>query len=172
MFWDLIDLEKIRRAILYLLAIGVTLWLQTSVFSRVAPLGVKPMFAPVIVAAIGLWEGGVWGAVLGLVTGAACDMALAGSTALFLVLLTLFGFFSGVLADYFINRRFFAFLLLSAAALLLTAACQIFPLWVFRGAAISELWPVALLQAAWSLPFAIPAYFAAKAISGRAKIED
>lgn len=170
-FLDLIDLDKIRKAILYLLCIAVTLWLQTAVFSRIAVLGVKPMFVPVIVVAIGLWEGGVWGAVLGLVTGVFCDMAYTGVTALFLVLFAAYGFFSGVLAIYFINRRFVAYLILAAAALALTAAVQIVPLWFFRGASPGGLFPVAGLQAAWSLPFAVPAYFAAKAISGRAKIE-
>ena len=171
MLLDIIDLDKLRRAILYLLVIGIALWLQTGVFSRIAPLGVKPMFLPAVVVAIGLWEDGVWGGVLGLVAGVGCDLALAGSTVLFLILLAAVGFFSGVLAEFFINRRFFAFLLLSAAALLLTAFCQAFPLWAFRGAAPAALAPVALLQAAWSLPFAVPAYFAARAVSGRAKIE-
>ena len=169
-FLDLINLEKIRKAILYLFCIAVTLWLQTSVFSRIAPLGVKPMFAPVIVVAIGLWEGGVWGGVLGLVTGLYCDMAYAGSTALFLVLFAAFGFFAGVLADFLINRRFVSYLIVTAAALLLTAAFQILPLWIFRGTALAVLAPVAGLQAAWSLPFAVPAYLAAKAISGRARL--
>ena len=171
MLLDIIDLDKLRRAILYLLVIGIALWLQTGVFSRIALLGVKPMFVPAVVVAIGLWEDGVWGGVLGLVAGIGCDLALAGSTVLFLILLAAVGFFSGVLAEFFINRRFLAFLLLSVAALLLTAFCQAFPLWAFHGAAPGALASVALLQAAWSLPFAVPAYFSARAVSGRAKIE-
>ena len=109
---DLINLNKIRRAILYAFAIAVTLWLQTSVFSRIAPLGVKPFFVPVIVVAIGLWEGGVWGGVLGLLTGLYCDLNMTGSTVTFLILFAILGFLSGALADFLINRRFVAYLLL------------------------------------------------------------
>ena len=170
MFLDLINLDKIRRAVLYLFCIIVSLWLQTMVFSRVAPLGVKPFFLPVVVVAIGLWENGVWGAVLGLITGLYTDMAMTESTATFLVLFSLYGFAAGVLGEFVINRRFVSYMILSALALLFTAACQIVPLWIFRGAALEALLPVALLQSAWGFPLAVPVYFAAKAISGRRRL--
>ena len=165
-FLDLINLTKIRRAILYGFCILVAFWLQFAVFSRVAlPGGVKPFFIPVVVAAVGLWEGGVWGGVFGLAVGAYCDGNLGGSTVTFLLLFTAQGFFSGVLADYFINRRFVAYLLLSLAALALAALVQILPLWIFHGASPAELVPVGLLQALWSWPFAVPAYFAVRAVA-------
>ena len=170
MFLDLINLDKIRRAVLYLLSIIIALWLQTMVFSRIAPLGVKPFFLPVVVVAIGLWESGVWGAVLGLLTGLYTDMAMVESTVTFLILFSFFGFASGVLGEFVINRRFVSYMILTALALLVTAACQIVPLWIFRGAAPEALLPVALLQSAWGLPFAVPAYFAAKAVSGRRRL--
>ena len=170
MFLDLINLDKIRRAVLYLLCVIVALWLQMMVFSRIAPLGVKPFFLPVVIVAIGLWESGVWGAVLGLLTGIYTDMAMTESTVTFLIMFSFFGFVSGVLGEFVINRRFVSYMILAALALLIAAACQIFPLWIFRGAAPAALLPVALLQAAWGLPFAVPAYFAAKAISGRRRL--
>lgn len=170
MLLDLINLDKIRRAVLYLICIIVALWLQTMVFSRIALLGVKPFFLPALVVAIGLWESGVWGAVLGLITGVYTDMAMVGSTATFLVLFSFYGFAAGVLGEFVINRRFVSFMILAALALLGAAACQIVPLWIFRGAAPETLLPVALLQSAWSLPFAVPAYFAAKAVSGRRRL--
>lgn len=169
-FLDLIDLQKLRRTILYLFCIAVTLWLQLSVFSRLAlPGNVKPFFVPVIVTAIGMWEGGVWGAVLGGFTGLYCDMNMLDSSVLLLVLFTAFGFFSGVLADYLINRRFVAYLMLTAMALLLAALCQGFPLWAFHGTSLGLLLPVVLVQTLWSVPFAVPAYFAVKAISGQTR---
>lgn len=165
MLLDLINLKKIRRALLYLLCMTVTLWLQTAVFSRVAPFGVKPFFVPVIAVAVGLWEGGVWGGVMGLVTGFHCDMAYGESSVTYLVLFAAFGFGAGLLGEFFINRRFVAFLLLSLAALAVTAVCQIFPLWAFRGVPLGTLFPVAVPQVLISLPFAVPAYFAVKAIA-------
>ncbi len=167
--FDLINLRKIRKAILYLLCIIVTLWLQTMVFSRVELLGAKPFFLPAIVVAIGLFEGGVWGGMLGLAAGFGCMLSMAGSPVLFLVLLPAVGFLSGLLADYLINRRFVAFLLLAALALLITALLQALPLWVFRGANPRPLFTVALLQALWALPLAVPAYFAAKLLAGRGR---
>ena len=171
MFADLINLSKIRRALLYAFCFGVALWLQFSVFSRAGLPSpgtggtVKPFFIPVVVVALGLWEGGVWGGVYGLLAGLYCDMNLAGSTVLFLILLAAVGFFSGVLADFLINRRFVAYLLLSAAALLLTALSQTVGPLLFRGAPVEALLPVALYQTLWSLPFSVPAYFAVRAIA-------
>ena len=166
-FLDLINLTKIRRAILYGFCLLAAFWLQFAVFSRVAlPGNVKPCFVPVAVAAIGLWEGGVWGGAFGLAAGVYCDGNFTGGgTVTFLFLFTALGFFSGVLADYVINRRFVAFALLSLAALSLTAFLQIFPLWVFHGASPAALLPVAGLQVLWSWPFAAPAYFAVRAVA-------
>ncbi len=166
-FLELINLRKARKAILYLFCIVVTLWLQTMVFSRVVVLGTRPFFVPALIVAIGMFEGGVWGGTLGLAAGLGCMLSMAGSPALFLVLLPVFGFFSGLLADFLINRRFVAYLLLTALALLVTAFLQALPLWLFRAANPGPLFTVALLQALWSLPFAVPAYFLAKLLAGR-----
>ena len=165
--FELINLRKARKAILYLLCIIVALWLQTMVFSRLELLGAKPFFVPALVVAIGLWEGGVWGGMLGLAAGIGCVWSMAGSPVLFLVLLPVFGFLAGPLADYLINRRFIAYLLLAALALLITALLQALPLWIFRGTALKTLITTALLQALWSLPLAVPAYFVTKLLAGR-----
>ena len=164
---ELINLRKARKAILYLLCIVVTLWLQTMVFSRLVLMGAKPFFVPALIVAIGMFEGGVWGGMLGLAAGLGCLWSMAGSPVLFLVLLPVFGFLSGLLADFLINRRFLAYLLLAALALLVTALLQALPLWVFRGAAPRPLMTVALLQALWALPLAVPAYFVTKLLAGR-----
>ena len=163
---ELINLRKARKAFLYLVLILVTLWLQTMVFSRLAFWGVKPFFLPALIVAIGLFEGGVWGGMLGLVAGLGCMLSMAGSPVLFLVLLPAFGFLSGMLADFRINRRFYSYLLLAVVALLLTAALQAAPLWIFRGAEPGPLFTVAGLQALWSVPFAVPAYYVSKLLAG------
>ena len=89
----------------------------------------------------------------------------------FLVLLPAFGFLSGVLADFLINRRFTSYLILAALALLLTAFLQAAPLWIFHGAEARAVFSVAALQAVWSLPMAVLCYFAAKALAGREREE-
>lgn len=168
-FLDLINLKKIRRAVLYAVCVILTLGLQNMIFSRVEILGVRTMFVPVIVVAIGLFEGGVWGAVFGLVTGYFCDMSFSANTVLFLVLFAAFGFFSGLLADYLVNRRLYSYVIIAAAALFICPMCQIFPLWIYRGTPLGSLMPTVCLQALWSLPFSVPAYFAVRAIASRDK---
>lgn len=169
-FWDLIDLQKVRKAALHIIGIVLALWLQTMVLSRVQILGAKPFFLPALAVSVGLWEGGVWGALLGLFAGAYCDMCFSDSTVLFLLLFTAFGFFSGLLSDFLINRRFVSYLLLSAAALLITALCQIVPLWIFRGTPLSPLLETALYQTLWSLPFAVPLFFITRRVAGRERV--
>ncbi len=171
-FLELIDFKKIRKALWYLLCVIITISLQNLLFSRVAIFGVHALFVPVIVVAFGIFEGAVWGAALGLVTGYFCDMTMVDNTALFMVLFAVMGFAAGFLTEFLINRRFFSYLVLSVAALLLTAICQIVPLWIFRATPFFDLLPTVLLQVLWSTPFSVPAYFAVKAISIRRKEEE
>ena len=170
--YELIDFRKIRKGLWYTICVIVTISLQNLLFSRIAFWGVHPYFVPCLVIAIGIFEGGIWGAVMGLITGYFCDMTLLDNTALFMVLFALMGFASGFLTEFIINRRFFSFLVLVVAALLLTALCQIVPLWIFRSTPLGQLLPTLLLQTIFSIPFAIPAYFAVKAVSIRRKEEE
>ncbi len=171
-FLELIDFKKIRKALWYLLCVIITISLQNLLFSRIAIFGVHALFVPVIVIAIGVFEGAVWGAALGLVTGYFCDMTMVDNTALFLVLFAAMGFAAGFLTEFLINRRFFSYFVLAVAALLITAICQIVPLWIFRGTPFLDLLPTVLLQVLWSAPFTVPAYFAVKAVSIRRKEEE
>ncbi|NCB50412.1 MAG: hypothetical protein EOM54_00830 [Clostridia bacterium] len=166
MLWDLVNLDKLRRGIIYAAYMLIVLMLQNAVLSRVALFGAKAMIVPAAVVAVGMFEGGVWGAMFGLVTGLLADKAL-GYTALLTALFPVIGFFSGVLSRYFVNKRFFAYMIVSAAAFILTAFCQMFPLWVFRGQDVGVLFYTAVMQVLLSLPLAIPLYFPGKALSRR-----
>jgi len=162
-----INWKKVRKAVLYLICILLTVWLQTMVLARVRIFGAAPFILPALAVAIGMWEGGVWGASLGMVAGAYCDMCFSDTTVLFFLLFTVFGFAAGALTEFLINRRFAAYLLLAAAVLVITALCQALPLWFFRDTA---LWPplkTALLQALWSLPLAAPLYPIIKSVAGK-----
>jgi hypothetical protein len=94
MLWDLVNLDKLRRGIIYAVYMLLVLMLQSAVLSRVALFGAKAMIVPAAVVAVGMFEGGVWGALFGLATGLLADRAL-GYTALFTALLPVIGFFSG-----------------------------------------------------------------------------
>lgn len=171
-FIELIDFKKIRKALWFLLCVIVAISLQNLLFSRVAVFGVHPFFVPVIVIAFGVFEGAVWGAALGLITGYFCDLTMLDSTALFMVLFAVMGFAAGFLTEFIINRRFFSYFVLALASLIITAVCQIVPLWIFQSTPLGHLLPTLLLQVLWSTPFTIPAYFAVKAVSIKRKEED
>ncbi|MCR4935129.1 MAG: hypothetical protein K5990_01435 [Oscillospiraceae bacterium] len=166
-FLDLIDGKKLRRTAYNLLFLVGALWLQFSVLARLEILGTRIFLLPAAVVAVGMWEGGVRGGVLGALAGLGCDLAMTESTVTFLILFSIYGFAAGVLADYLVNRGILSCLILSALALLLTALVQILPLWVFHGVGLDELLPYVLLQTLWSLPFAVPAFYLCRAIGGK-----
>ncbi len=167
MIYDLINLDKLRRAIIYALFMLVIMFFQTTVFSGIAPLGVRAMFLPVAVVSVGMFEGGTWGGFFGLFLGLLGDVAYTENVVLFTVLFPILGFFSGLVAEFFVNRRFFSFFFVCVTALLITAFCQMFRLLVFAGAEPLALVKTALLQTLWSLPFTVPLYFPCKALSRR-----
>ena len=62
---------------------AVTLLLQNTVFAHIALFGVHAMFVPAVVVAVGVFEGGTWGAVFGLIAGYFCAMGYPGTGMLF-----------------------------------------------------------------------------------------
>ncbi len=170
-FLELLNMKKIRKAAVYLVCVIVTMSVQNMLLGRLSFWGVHALIMPALVVAIGIFEGGVWGAAFGLVTGWLCDMTSLDSTATYMVLYAILGFGGGFLTEFLINRRFFSYMLLALAAGLITGACQIVPLWIFRSTPLISLLPTMLLQNLWSLPFAAGIYFAVKAIAVKRKEE-
>ena len=164
MLLDLISLQKLKRAILYFAVVLVVLGLQNLLFSRIRPLGVAAMFVPAVVVAIGMFENGLWGAMFGLVTGILCGMRYSGCLILFAVLFAAFGFFSGLLSKYFVNRRFFSYCALCFAAFVITAFCQMFRLLFLTDASSLALLRTGALQVLWSMVFPFLIYFPVKNI--------
>lgn len=169
MLLDLINFEKLKRAVLHFVVILVVLALQNLLFSRIRPLGAAAMFVPAVVVAIGLFEDGAWGGLFGLLTGILCGARYSGCLVLFAVLFAAFGFLTGLLTQYFVNKRFFSYYVLCVCAFVITAFCQMFRLLFFRDASPLLLLRTGALQVLWSLPFPVLIYFPVKNIVRRQK---
>lgn len=156
-----------RRGTVYGLILILFLLTQNVLFSRIKLFGVSCMYIPALVVAVALFEGGGAGGWFGLAAGALTDLFCTSQTVLFTVAFPVMGFAAGFLADFFMNRRFFTYVVMAAAALLLSAFLQMFGLMVYQGQNSLALWGVAVLQTLWSLPFLFPAYYICKIIPRR-----
>lgn len=150
-----INFGKVSRYALYLL---VVLILQNILFTQMRLLGVCPLVLPAVAVAMGMFEGATWGAVFSLVMGIFADMAFIENTIFFTLLFPALSFLAGFVSNYYINRRFFAYMGAAAGGLLITAAAQI-----LKTSAMDTFSPVmvttGLLQTLWSLPFAALVYY-------------
>ena len=99
-------------------------------------------------------------AVIALVLGIFADMAFVENTVLFTLVFPALAFGSGFISQFFINRRFFAFMGAALLGLLLTGFAQMLHVVVMDSFSLSML-PTVLLQTLWSLPFAPLAYLPA-----------
>ena len=156
-----------KRVLQYALYLFLALVLQNMLFTQLRLFGACPLILPAVAVAIGMFEGGTWGAVISMILGIFADMAFVENTVTFTVLFPLLAFGAGFIAQFFINRRFFAFmgaalvglLITGVVQMLRTAAGDVFSLVMIR---------TVILQTLWTLPFAPLAYWpAAKWIGQR-----
>ena len=138
--------EKVRVVLEYAVYLILTMMLQSLLFSKVSILGVKGFILPAAAVAAGMYLGGVRGAVFGLCLGIFTDIGFTDSTVLYTVLFAFIGFAVGFAAEFYLNSSFFAFMVFSAIAMLISGFAQLLCAMILHGAGLfSGLW-VMLLQ--------------------------
>jgi len=167
MLLDLIDLSKLRRAVIYALLFLVLFVLQDLVISHIPVLGVRAMLVPAAIVAVGLFDGGVWGGAVGLVVGLLSDIGCADQTVLFTILFPAIGFLCGVLGKYLLHKGFVSYLVLALLAMAVVTFCQMVPFLFFTDTDPMAVGRVGLIQALYSLAWAVPVYWPCRAIASR-----
>ena len=157
-FKELSERINIKRLVKYLLYMFLSLVAQNMLFTKLRIFGVCPMVLPAVAVAVGMFEGASWGAIFSLIMGVFADMAFVENTVMFTVLFPALAFGSGFISQFFINRRFVAFMGAAFLALLITAAVQALKTFAMDGWTMSAV-PVVIMQTVWSLPPAALAYF-------------
>lgn len=157
---EIFEKINIKRVVQYWLFMFLSLIAQNMLFTQLRPLGVCPLVLPAVAVAVGMFEGAIWGAVFSLIMGIFADMAFIENTITFTVLFPALSFATGFVAQFFINRRFFAYMGASLLGLLITGVVQMLKTAAMDEWAASMIGTV-LLQTLWSLPFAAVAYFPA-----------
>ncbi len=167
MLLDLIDLAKLRRIIIYILLFAVLFLVQDLLLSHITILGVKAMLIPAAVVAIGLYEGGLWGGLIGLAAGYFCDRGYTEQLILFTILFPATGFFAGLLGKYLFQKAFLAYMTLVLMFTVVITFCQMFPFLFLTDTNDWIVCRTGIIQVLWSLPWAIPIYFPCRAIAER-----
>lgn len=150
--------KNIKRLLKYALYMFLALITQNMLFTQIRPLGVCPLVLPAVAVAVGMFEGATFGAVFSLIMGFFADMAFIENTTTFTILFPSLAFASGFVAQFFINRRFFAYMGAAFVGLLATGIVQ-----MLKTSAMDAFAPVMLvtvfLQTLWSMPPAVLAYY-------------
>ena len=167
MFVDLFHTKKLRLALIYVAFLILVQFLQDTVLARLAVFGVKTLFVPAAITAVGFHEGGFRGGLYGLLAGILCDMTYAENTVLFTVLFPMLGFGSGLAAGFALNRTFLAYMFTAFICLLLTGCAQMLRVLVVQPGALFYCLLIVWMQALVSMPIAALLYFPAEQISTR-----
>ena len=154
-FFEKLDFGRYLR---YGLFVFLTLTAQNMLLGNLRIMGVCPMVLPAAAAALGMFEGATFGPVFALILGLFADMAYIETKVFYTLLLPALALGSAFVSEFFINRRFFAFMGVSVLVLLICGTLQ--ALKTLAADAFSmDMVTVVAVQTLWSLPFSALTYF-------------
>ena len=149
---------NVKRVLSYALYMFLALVAQNMLFTQFRLFGTCPMVLPAVAVAVGMFQGATWGSIFALVMGIFADMAYVENTVTFTLIFPALAFAAGFISQFFINRRFFAFMGAALAGLFVTALVQMLKTLAADGFSMAMVGTV-LVQTLWSLPPAALAYF-------------
>lgn len=155
--------------VLHALLIIIVYVFQRMIFPYLRLYGFVPLLLPIVSTGIAVYEGCHAGGIAGLFAGILCDVSFNEAAGLFTVLLTVMGLLVGMFADTILTRGFATFFLSCIAVLSICAFTQMFPLLFYENVTPTPLLMTALWQTVYSLVFAIPLWFPARALGKRAQ---
>ena len=147
-----IDFKKLRVFLEYAVYLLLAMLLQGLRFSRLSIFGVKGFVLPAAVVAAGMFLGGVRGAVFGICLGLVTDMSYTESSFMYTIVFALIGFGAGFASEFYINKSFLVFMVMSVIAVLLSGLAQYLAAVIFGGAELVQGIVTVLLQTALSIP--------------------
>lgn len=143
---------KMRVFLEYAVYLLLAMLLQSLLFSRLSIFGVKGFILPAAAVAAGMFLGGVRGAVFGICLGLFTDLSFTDSTFMYTLVFSILGFGAGFASEFYINKSFFVFMVMSVAAVLLTGLVQLLSAVIFSGAELLPGLLTVLLQTVLSIP--------------------
>lgn len=138
--------------------------LQAAVLPRAPIFGVKAHVLPLAVAAAGVCGGFVTGGTAGLFAGMLTDLSYNEPTIYFTIIFCLAGLLCGYLCDTVLIRGLPAYFAVSVMTLLISGAAELARAFVTGGAAVIALSGIVLIEALFSLAFALPVYLVTRSI--------
>ena len=147
-----IDFKKMRVFLEYAVYLLLAMLLQGLLFSRLSIFGVKGFVLPAAVVAAGMYLGGMRGAVFGICLGLVTDMSYTESSFMYTIVFALIGFGAGFASEFYINKSFLVFMVMSIIAVLLSGLAQYLAAVIFGGAELVQGIVTVLLQTALSIP--------------------
>lgn len=155
---ELLEKINVRKILQYLLYMLLALLAQEMVLGQFRFWGVAPLILPAVAVAMGMFKGPVIGAVFSLFMGIFADMCFVENVVFFTITFPALAFAASFVSQFYINRRFFAFMGVSFVALLVTAVFQMVK--TMAGDSFSFVMiNTVVLQTLVSLPASVLAYF-------------
>lgn len=157
--------NRITPVFLHFLLLMTAFVFQGAIFPYLKLGGYVPLLLPVAVTGIALYEGRDIGGICGLFGGILCDISFNHPVGVFTVVLTLVGLGVGILSDTVILSGFVSFYLSAAAVLIIVAFVQMTPILALpNNVPIGVIITTATMQTFYALIFALPIWFAVRAL--------